>query len=48
MITKLQAAKICLDCGCEMVITNGQDPDCLYKIVAGEHIGTTFTEAEYE
>jgi len=44
MVTKLQAAKICLRCGCDMVIANGNDPNNLYRILNGEQIGTTFTE----
>ena len=44
MITKLQAAKICLGCGCDMVIANGDDPTNLYKIIDGKSIGTKFTE----
>ena len=43
MITKLQAAKICLECGCDMVIANGNRPDNLYDIMAGKPVGTTFT-----
>ena len=43
MITKLQAAKICLACGCDMVITNGNTPTNLYDILEGKQIGTTFT-----
>ncbi len=42
MGTKLQAAKICMDCGCEMVIANGADPDNLYGILEGKDIGTRF------
>jgi glutamate 5-kinase len=42
MVTKLQAAQICLSCGCAMVITNGNDPDHLYDILDGKPIGTTF------
>ena len=42
MVTKLQAAKICLCCGCAMVITNGNTPDHLYDILDGKPIGTTF------
>ncbi len=42
MGTKLQAAKICMDCGCEMVIANGADPDNLYGILDGKNIGTRF------
>lgn len=43
MITKLQAAKICLGCGCDMIITNGKDPSVLYDIIDGKPIGTTFS-----
>ena len=42
MVTKLRAAEICMECGCEMVIANGSDPDNLYKILDGEPIGTRF------
>ncbi len=48
MVTKLQAAQICLDCGCEMVIANGSTPTNLYGILDGEKIGTTFTEKNYD
>ena len=44
MVTKLEAAKICLSCGCDMIITNGDDPNNLYAIMDGKSIGTTFTE----
>ena len=43
MVTKLQAARICLECGCDMIITNGNTPSNLYAILDGEQIGTTFT-----
>ena len=43
MVTKLHAARICLDCNCDMIITNGNNPGNLYCIVAGEDIGTTFS-----
>lgn len=46
MITKLHAAKICLNCGCDMIITNGNNPSSLYDIVDGKSVGTTFTEKE--
>lgn len=42
MITKLQAARICMACGCDMVITNGNDPSALYDIIDGKIVGTTF------
>lgn len=44
MVTKLQAAQICMSCGCQMVITNGNDPSAIYEIVDGKSIGTTFSE----
>ncbi len=44
MLTKLEAAKICLACGCEMIIANGTKPTNLYDILDGKRIGTTFTE----
>ncbi len=47
MITKLQAAKICMACGCDMVITNGNDTANLYGILDGKEIGTTFSEKAY-
>lgn len=42
MITKLQAARICMDSGCNMVIANGAEPDNLYAILDGKPVGTTF------
>ena len=44
MITKLRSAKICMDCGCTMVIANGNEPDNLYAILEGKEVGTTFGE----
>ena len=44
MVTKLQAAKICLESGCDMIITNGNNPTNLYDILDGLPVGTTFTE----
>lgn len=46
MVTKLRAAEICLGCGCDMVIANGNDPENLYRILDGQNIGTTFTREE--
>ena len=42
MKTKLSAAKRCMDAGIDMVIANGSDPDILYGIAEGKHIGTRF------
>ena len=44
MITKLQAAEICLSCSCDMVIANGRRPENLYDILDGKAVGTKFTE----
>jgi glutamate 5-kinase len=42
MATKLNAAKLCLSKGTEMVIANGANPSVLYDIVDGKKIGTRF------
>ena len=47
MVTKLRAAEICLDCGCDMIIANGNHPDYLYDILDGKSVGTIFTEKAY-
>ena len=43
MATKLRAAEICLEAGCDMVITNGRRPEDLYAILEGRQVGTTFS-----
>ena len=42
MYTKLKAAKISTESGCDMIITNGGSPECLYGIVEGKSVGTRF------
>ena len=42
MQTKLFAAKMVTAAGIDMVIANGEDPDVLYDIVAGDKVGTRF------
>lgn len=42
MRTKLEAAEIAMNCGGTAVIANGNNPDTLDKIFAGEKIGTAF------
>ena len=44
MVTKLQAARICMDCHCDMIITNGNNPSVIYDIMDGKAVGTTFSE----
>lgn len=45
MATKLSAAKIAMEAGCDMVITNGARPEDLYDIVEGKDAGTRFLAA---
>lgn len=42
MTTKLSAARIAMDAGCDMVIANGARPEALYGITEGNDIGTRF------
>lgn len=42
MKTKLSAARICTDAGCDMIIANGSDPSLLYSLIDGEPVGTRF------
>ena len=42
MATKLRAAKMVTAVGCDMIITNGDKPECLYDIAEGKPVGTRF------
>ena len=42
MATKLSAASIVMNAGCDMVITNGKRPEDLYDIMSGKSVGTRF------
>ncbi len=42
MKTKLRAASMCREAGCDMVIANGADPSLLYRLADGERVGTRF------
>ena len=42
MATKLRAAKIATESGCDMIITNGAKPEVLYDIIDGIAVGTRF------
>ena len=46
MITKLRAAKIATEHGCDMIITNGTRPELLYSILDGVSVGTRFYKRE--
>lgn len=42
MQTKLVAAKMAMDAGCDMVIAQGENPAILYDILDGKPVGTRF------
>ena len=42
MQTKIKAAKICTENGCDMIIAHGENPAILYDIAEGKNIGTRF------
>ena len=42
MATKLSAARICMETGCDMIIANGTKPEILYSILEGTPFGTRF------
>lgn len=42
MQTKLTAAQMVMDNGCDMIIANGENPDILYDILEGKTVGTRF------
>jgi len=42
MQTKIRAAHICTEVGCDMIIANGSMPECLYNIAEGKEFGTRF------
>ena len=46
MKTKLHAAELCVEAGCDMVIANGENPALLYDICEGKNVGTRFYKVE--
>ena len=46
MVTKINAAQMCMSSGCDMIITNGGNPEILYDIAEGKKVGTRFVAAE--
>ncbi len=42
MQTKLTAAHIVMEAGCDMIIANGENPAILYDILDGKSVGTRF------
>jgi glutamate 5-kinase len=43
MTAKLYAAALATEAGIPMFIMNGQDPEILYRLMDGAHVGTYFT-----
>lgn len=43
MHTKIEAAKIATEAGCDMVIANGKKPELLYDLFDGKRVGSLFT-----
>ena len=46
MATKLKAAKMVNEKGCDMIITNGEHPEVLYDIMDGKSVGTRFLKVK--
>jgi glutamate 5-kinase len=46
MVTKISAAKICLDDGIDCIITNGSEPEVIFEILEGKETGTHFVAKE--
>ncbi len=46
MKTKLHAAQLCSEIGCDTVISNGSKPMLLYDIAEGKEVGTRFVSAK--
>ena len=42
MATKLKAAQLATEAGIDMVIANGEHPECLYLLLEGKPVGTRF------
>ena len=42
MSTKINAAKIAVEAGIDMIIMNGKNPDDLYDLFENKEIGTIF------
>ena len=47
MITKIKAAQIVTEAGIPMLIVNGKNPEILYEISDGKHVGTYFAAVEH-
>lgn len=45
MATKITAAKLCVENGCDVVIASGDDPSFIHSIIDGDDIGTLFIKS---
>ena len=45
MATKIKAAKMVTEAGCDMVIINGDRPQLLYDVIDGKAVGTRFLQS---
>ena len=48
MVTKIDAARIATDSGCDMIISNGKDFRTIHDIIEGKNIGTLFLAPKNE
>ena len=48
MRTKLRAAQISTEAGCDMAILNGNNPELLYDLIDGKTVGTKFLRKDKE
>lgn len=48
MTVKLDAARICMNAGIDMIIANGREPEIIAGILAGKTAGTLFTKLPQE
>jgi glutamate 5-kinase len=48
MITKIIAAKSCMEAGIDTVITSGNEPSVIFEIIEGKEIGTHFVAGKKE
>lgn len=46
MNTKLTAAQVCMDNGCDMIIANGDDFHIIHALIQGENKGTLFAKGK--
>jgi glutamate 5-kinase len=48
MVTKIAAAKMCLQAGLDCLITNGSEPSVIFDILNGKKVGTHFVAGQHQ